>query len=55
MRLLRIIRDVVACILVSVGIAYCGLGAIYGCGETYFDSDGRQHTYDCPLPVAHTE
>ena len=48
---MRLVRDIIACVLCSLFVAYCALGALYGCGETYFDSQGKQHTYDCPLPV----
>lgn len=46
---MRLLLELIAGAAAGAAMAFILLGWAYGCGETYFDADGRQHTYDCPF------
>lgn len=44
---MNMLRDIIACILVGLFIAFATLGWVYQCGETYVDAQGVRHKVDC--------
>ena len=45
--MIRIIGELVACIVVGLFIAFALLGWVYQCGETYVDAQGVRHVVEC--------
>ncbi len=44
---MKIFRDIVACIVVGLFIAFALLGFFYQCGESYVDAQGVRHVVKC--------
>lgn len=44
---MKIFRDIVACIVVGLFIAFAVMGWVYQCGESYVDAQGVRHVVEC--------